>query len=136
MYNVFCSVLLVDVMQQLGHDYELLLASHRKVFMDVDSGNILDSGTVSPEDLSRSNSSAMMQSKWLLLKQITRYQVQHHAETTIQTFSIHIVLLISRLSDFSSFIKVHAYAIEIACIYFAMMLSCYNRIYGKMLSSL
>ena len=42
-------------MQQLGHDYELLLASHRSVYMDVDSGNILDSGTVSPVENSKSS---------------------------------------------------------------------------------
>ena len=43
-----CSLLLVDVMQQLGQDFELLLASHRTVYMDLDSGNMMDSGATSP----------------------------------------------------------------------------------------
>nr|XP_018668116.1 vacuolar protein sorting-associated protein 13D [Ciona intestinalis] len=43
------SLLLVDVMQQLGKDFELLLASHRNVYLDVDSGQILDSGATSPD---------------------------------------------------------------------------------------
>uniref|UniRef100_H2ZA75 UBA domain-containing protein n=1 Tax=Ciona savignyi TaxID=51511 RepID=H2ZA75_CIOSA len=42
------SLLLVDVMQQLGKDFELLLASHRSVCLDMDSGEILDSGATSP----------------------------------------------------------------------------------------
>ncbi|XP_077970761.1 intermembrane lipid transfer protein VPS13D-like isoform X2 [Styela clava] len=43
------SLLLIDTKQDIGHDYELLLASHRSVKMDLGSGNILDSGTTSPD---------------------------------------------------------------------------------------
>ncbi|XP_076807510.1 intermembrane lipid transfer protein VPS13D-like [Clavelina lepadiformis] len=48
-YLSIYSLLLVDLMQQLGSDYELLLASHRNVSMDVGSGNMLDSGSASPQ---------------------------------------------------------------------------------------
>ena len=47
--DVICfSLLLVDLMQQLGSDFDLLLASHRNVYMDPGSGTMLDSGLVSP----------------------------------------------------------------------------------------
>ena len=43
-----CSLLVVDTVQDLGSSYELLLASSRSVRMELDSGNILDSGLASP----------------------------------------------------------------------------------------
>lgn len=52
---IICSLLLADTKQELGHDFELLLASHRNVKMDLGSGNILDSGTVSPDQSGESD---------------------------------------------------------------------------------
>ena len=46
---MFTSLLLVDIMQKIGPEFELLLASHKGIYLDVGSGNMMDSGLVSPD---------------------------------------------------------------------------------------
>ena len=42
------SLLLVDAMQTLGSDYELLIASHKHLYMDSMSGSLMESEPTSP----------------------------------------------------------------------------------------
>lgn len=41
-------MLLADVLQDLGQEFDLLFASHSSIRMDMGSGNMMDSGTASP----------------------------------------------------------------------------------------
>ena len=107
------SLLLVDAMQTLGSDYELLIASHKHLYMDSMSGSLMESEPTSPVSPSSPDPCAQQKvsraTSPLTLTQVSSFSIPHITPISILLLLLLLLLLLSSFYFYYYYYHYHYY---------------------------